>query len=153
MVSVGEFQTTIELFLSYLIILGLVSIYFLLFSFAYKSMCNANQIHCRFKDVFSVIIFSQIPYAIGLFILFPLELVIFGDYLFSINPTPFTIKGSIAYLFLVVEIGIILWSIFLTFKAFKAHSQSLTFSIVGTVSFVVLFWVLIYFCSVTIFTI
>lgn len=153
MVSVGELRTTIELFLSYLIILGSVSLFFLLFSFAYKSLCNANQIHCRFKDVFAVIIYSQIPYAIGLFILFPLELVIFGDYLFSMNPTPFTIKGSIAYLFLLVELGVVVWSIFLTFKGFKAHSQNRLFSILVTIGFVVLFWVLIYFCSVTIFTI
>lgn len=153
MLTVGEFQTTIELFLSYLIILGSVSLYFLLFSFAYKSLSNANHIYGRFKDVFSVVIYSQIPYALGLIILFPLELVIFGDYLFSMNPTPFTIKGSIAYLFLLVELSVMLWSIFLTFKGFKAHSQNRLFSMLVTISFVVLFWVLIYFCSVTIFTI
>jgi len=153
MISIGEFQTTVELLFSYLIILGLVCLYCIVFTLVYKILCHFNSIHFRFKDVFSLIIYSQVPYALGLIILFPLELVIFGDYLFSMNPTPFTIKGSIAYLFLVVEIGIILWSIFLTFKAFKAHSQSSTFSNLVTISFVVLFWTLLYFCSVIIFTI
>lgn len=153
MLTVGEFQSSIELFLSYLIILGSVCSYFLLFVFAYRFLCVLNSIHYRIKDVLSIIIYSQIPFALGLIILFPLELVIFGDYLFSLNPTPFTIKGNITYIFLVVEMGIILWSIFLTFKAFKTHSQNFIFSVLVTISFVVLFWVLIYFCSVTIFTI
>ena len=59
-----------------------------------------NNIPLRFKDTFALIIYSQIPYLFGLIILFPLELVIFGDYLFSKNPSPFTIKGTLAYLFL-----------------------------------------------------
>jgi hypothetical protein len=153
MISVGEFQTSIELFFSYLIILAVVSVYFLLFTMVYTIIGRRNKIHTRFKDVFSIIIYSQIPFVLALVVLFPLELVIFGEYLFSMNPTPFTIKGNVAYLFLLVEIGIVLWSIFLTFKAFSSHSQDRNLSIFVTISFVVLFWIIIYFCSVAIFTI
>lgn len=153
MVSVGEFQTTLELFFSYLIVLVSVLIFFIVFTFAYKALCIFQSVHFRFADIISLIIYSQIPFVFGLIILFPLELVIFGDYLFSINPSPFLIKGSIAYLFLVMELALILWNIFLTFLAFKVHSHNLILSTVVTISFVVLFWVLIYFCSVIIFTI
>jgi hypothetical protein len=100
----------------------------------------------------ALIIYSQIPVLFGLFILFPLELVIFGDYLFTLNPTPFVIKGNIAYFFLVLEIGLILWSIFCVVKAFMTQIQQLLFSLTSAIVFVVLFWTLIYFCSVFVFT-
>lgn len=152
MISVGEFQSTVGLQYSYLIVLGVIGIYFLLFSFVYKLLGNLSEINIRFKDTLALIIYSQIPVLFGLFILFPIELVIFGDYLFTMNPTPFVIKGNIAYFFLVLEIGLILWSIFLVIKAFMTQNQQLFFSLTSASVFVVLFLTLIYFCSVFVFT-
>jgi hypothetical protein len=153
MVSVGEFQSTIGLQYSYLIVLGVTIIYFLLFSFVHNSFGKMNEINIRFKDTLALIIFSQIPFLFGLLVLFTLELVIFGDYLFSLNPTPFTIKGSLTYFFLMIEIGLVIWSIFLVFKAFIAQSQQLFFSLISASVFIVLFWALIYICSLIAFTI
>jgi len=153
MLSVGEFQSTIGLQYSYLILFGIMIIYFLLFSFVYKFSGKSNEINLRFKDTLALIIYSQIPLLLGLFVLFPLELVFFGDYLFSMNPTPFVIKGSIGYLFFVLEIGLILWSIFLVIKAFISQSQQMFFSLISASVFIVLFWTLLYFCSLIVFTI
>jgi len=153
MLSIGEFQTTIGLQLSYLIVLGITLIYFIIFSLLHKLSSKRNEVNIRFKDTLALIIYSQIPFLFGLIILFPLELVIFGDYLFSLNPTPFIIKGTIAYLFLVIEIGLVIWSIFLVFKAFRTQAQNLFFSLTSASVFVVLFWTLIYFCSLIVFTI
>ena len=153
MISVGEFQSTIGLQLSYLIVLGITLSYFVIFSLLYKSLRKRNEVTIRYKDTFALIIYSQIPFLFGLFILFPLELVILGDYLFSMNPTPFIIKGSITYFFLAIEIGLVIWSIFLVFKAFLTQSQHFLFSLISASVFVVLFWTLIYFCSLVVFTI
>jgi hypothetical protein len=153
MISVGDFQSTVELLYSYLIVLGIIVIYFLVFSYLHKTFGKLNKINLRFKDTLALTIYSQIPFLFGLFILFPLELVIFGDYLFTTNPTPFVIKGSIAYFFLLLEMGVIIWSIFLVFKAFISQTQHLIFSLTSASVFVVLFWTLIYFCSVIVFTI
>jgi hypothetical protein len=153
MLSVGEFQSTIGLQLSYMIVLGITLIYFIIFSLIYKSLSKRNEINIRYKDTLALILYSQIPFLFGLFILFPLELVILGDYLFSMNPTPFIIKGSITYFFLAIEIGLVIWSIILVFKAFLTQSQHFLFSIISTSVFVVLFWTLIYFCSLVVFTI
>jgi len=153
MLSVGEFQSTIGLQYSYLILFGIMIIYFLLFSFVYKFSGKSNEINLRFKDTLALIIYSQIPLLLGLFALFPLELVFFGDYLFSMNPTPFVIKGSIGYLFFVLEIGLILWSIFLVIKAFISQSQQMFFSLISASVFIVLFLTLLYFCSLIVFTI
>jgi len=153
MMSKGEFQSTIGLQYSYLIVFGIVIIYFLLFTFLYKFFAKLNEIKVRFKDTFAIIIYSQLPLLLGLFILFPLELVIFGDYLFSLNPTPFIIKGNIAYFFLVIEVGLILWSIFLIIKGLITQSQQPSFGKISAFVFVVLFWTLIYFCSLIVYTI
>lgn len=153
MTSKGEFQSSIELHYSYLIVLGIIIVYFLLFASLYNLFNKLNEIDLRFKDTFALIIYSQIPLLLGLLILFPLELVIFGDYLFSVNPTPFVIKGNIAYVFLGIEIGIILWSIFLIFKAFATQSQQPVNAVISSSVFIVLFWTLIYLCSLFVFTI
>ncbi len=153
LVSVGEFQSTIGLQLSYLIVLGITLIYFIIFSLLHKSLSKRNEVFIRYKDTFALIIYSQIPFLFGLLVLFPLELVILGDSLFSMNPTPFIIKGSITYFFLAIEIGLVLWSTFLVIKAFITQSQQLSFSITSASVFVVLFWTLIYFCSLIVFTI
>lgn len=153
MVSVGEFQSTIGVQLSYLIVLGIILIYFIIFSFLHKLFSKKSEFSIRLRDTFALIIYSQMPFLFGLFILFPLELVILGDYLFSMNPTPFIIKGSITYFFFAIEIGLVLWNIFLVFKAFLTQSQQTLFGIASATVFVVLFWTLIYFCSLIVFTI
>ncbi len=153
MISLGEFQSTVELFYSYLIVFGITLIYFLLFSLCQKIIGKINDIDIRLKDSFSVIIYAQLPFLFGLFILFPLELVIFGDYMFSLNPPPFVIKGIISYLFLSIEVALLVWNAFLVYKAFKSQSNHSSFSLVSSFIFVVMFWILIYFCSTIVFTI
>ena len=152
-ITIGEFQSTIGLQISYLIVLGGTIVFFLIFSPLYNLIGRSNDISLRFKDTLSLIIYTQIPLIFGLIILFTLELVIFGDYLFSINPTPFVIKGFLAYLFFALECGTVIWSIFLLFKAFRAQSQSLSYSLTATVIFFILLSALLYFFSHFIFTI
>ena len=153
MLTMSDFRSTIGLQYSYLIVLGATLIYFVSFSILYTVVGKRNDIYLRFKDTFAIIIYSQIPYLFGLVLLFTLELVLFGDYLFSKNPTPFIIKGFLAYLFLILEVGIIIWSIFLIINAFLTQSQKKLFSIFTAITFTVLFWSLMYFCSIIVFTV
>ena len=153
MLTMSDFRSTIGLQYSYLIVLGATLIYFVSFSILYTVVGKRNDIYLRFKDTFAIIIYSQIPYLLGLVLLFTLELVLFGDYLFSKNPTPFIIKGFLAYLFLILEVGIIIWSIFLIIKAFLTQSQKKLFSVFTAITFTVLFWSLMYFCSIIVFTV
>jgi hypothetical protein len=152
-ITIGDFQSNVGLQISYLIVLGGTIAFFFIFSFFYNLIGRYYKIFLRFKDSLSLIIYSQIPLIFGLIILFTLELVIFGDYLFSINPAPFTIKGPIAYLFFVLEWGTIIWSIFLLFKAFRAQSQTLFFSLIATIIFFVMLSFLLYSFSLFIFII
>ena len=129
MVTIGKFESTVEIFLSYLIVHSSV----------------------RFKDTVALIIYSQIPFLFGLIILFTLELIIFGDYLFSTNPSPFIIKSTLAYLFSGLEVGIILWSFYLLFKAFCVQTFQKLFSLFASLTFFALLCLLIYFCSLFVF--
>ena len=153
MVSLGEFQSTMELFYSYLIVFGIISVFFLLFSLSQRIIGKMNDINIRLKDSFAIIIYAQLPFLFGLIILFPLELVIFGDFLFSLNPTPFIIKGVISYLFFALELTLVVWNAFLVFKAFHSQSHYYPFSLISSFTFIVLFWTLLYFCSIIVFTI
>lgn len=68
----------------------------------------------RIKDFFAVFSYSLTPQLIGLIILFTLEFIVFGEQTFTFNPSPFLIKKNFAYLFVVLELGIIVWNIFMT---------------------------------------
>jgi hypothetical protein len=152
MLSLGGFQSTISLHYSFLIMLGLTVIFFTGFSWLYTFTAK-NKSFISYKDTFAIIIYSQIPYAFGIIILFTLELVLFGDYLFSKNPTPFVIKGFFAYLFLLLELSTVVWSAILVLKGFLVQTKQKLFSIIASIIFFVLFCILIYFCSLFVFTI
>ena len=153
MLSLGNFNTRVELFYSYLVVSGVLLLFYLTFSFLYVKIGISINISLRFKDTFALIIYSQLPFVFGLLLLFALELIIFGDYLFSINPSPFIIKPALAYLFSGLEVLIIFWSVTLLFIAFKTQTHHKIFSIISSILFFVFFWLLIYLCSLMIFTI
>lgn len=68
----------------------------------------------RIKDFFAVFSYSLTPQLIGLIILFTLEFIVFGEQMFTFNPSPFLIKKNFAYLFLALELGIVIWNCFMT---------------------------------------
>jgi len=125
----GEFSSTVNLFTSYLIVLGSFLFLLLLFSSIIKIIAGSINIKTRFKDNLAVISYTQLPYIFALIILFPLELIIYGDYLFSLNPSPYTIKETIAILFTIVEVLIVCWSVLLSFFGFYTFSKNIIFSI------------------------
>ncbi len=82
--------------------------------------CRIIKVHSRFKDVFSVLVFSFFPSSIAIFLLYPIELTVYGKYLFSNNPYPFDIKENVFYVFIVFELFLIIWSFILQIKGLLA---------------------------------
>lgn len=117
-------ESTTALFLVYLI--SLTSFVFVLSVFTMLSslFLNKNSFIVRQKDIYSLAVYSGIPHIFAVVLLLPIELIVFGDYLFSNNPNPFQIKSTIAYIFLALEVGIILWSIFLNFISYSVLTLS-----------------------------
>jgi len=77
----------------------------------------------RIKDFFAAFSYSFIPQLFGLFILFVLEFIVFGEQMFTFNPSPFLIKKNFAYLFLSIELGITVWNIYLTKIFFSIYTD------------------------------
>ena len=115
------FEIAVILVLSFLLIFILAVIN----SFIEKSAGLTN----RTKDNFAIIIYSLIPHAFAVILLFPIELIMFGEYLFSTNPSPFAIKETIAYTMLVLECLTIIWSVFLLVIGNIVYTKSMVYSL------------------------
>ena len=153
MISLGEFVPTTGIVLSYVFILLATIVYLLLFSFL-TTVINRNlNISTRLRDNFSVLVYSLLPNIFGVIFLTIIELAMFGGYLFSVNPTPFVIKGFIAYMFAGAEVLFILWTIFLTFVAMRVQTNSILSGIIYTIVFYVCLYAILYLASMIIFTI
>ena len=153
MISLGEIFPATGIALSYLIIFAATVLYLLLFSLLMTFINSKLSMKNRFRDNFAVLVYSLLPNVIGVFFLIIIELAVFGGYLFSVNPTPFVIKGLIAYAFAGAEILLILWSIFLTFIALIVQTSSILNSLLYTIIFYGCLSFLLYFSSMFVFTI
>jgi hypothetical protein len=109
---------------------------------------KASGIKARFKDLFALFTFSLMPYSFAAIILFPVELIIFGNYLFSVNPSPFIIKSFFAWVLVSLEVLLILWSAFLTVTGTFAQTKSIKFSLINSLIFNIIVYSSIYFYSV-----
>jgi hypothetical protein len=114
----GNIDYNLKLVLIYFLIISLIT--FLSISFCAKTIIKIQKLNSRFGDIFSVITYSFIPYVIALIILYPSELAVYGNYLFSNNPYPFEVKETTFYVFLFFEFLLISWSIILHYNGFRA---------------------------------
>jgi len=138
-------------FLDYLLTLSFTVVILLLFSVLFKTISEKNGIQTRFPDNFSLFTYSFVPYTFSLIVLFPVELVLFGGYLFSYNPSPFQIKETLSYVLFAFEGLIIIWSIFLTISAIKVISNNFLYSFIFGILIHVLFYISLIFLSIGLF--
>lgn len=107
------------------IILTVIIFSSVLLLFIFKMLSVKN----RFKDILSVLLFGHIPVLFALIIFFPVELILFGNYQFTLNPSPFTLKPMAAYILLSIEIVMIIWSLILNYTGFYNLSKSKVLSV------------------------
>ena len=128
----------------YLVLVLILAAVFLLFSYLVTILNKRIGYESRVKDNYSIYFYSFLPHIFALIILFPLELVMFGEYLFSINPSPFALKEFIAYTLLILEILIILWSLFLTIMANYTQTKNILYSVIISIIFQSLLFFILY---------
>jgi Yip1 domain len=128
----------------YFLLAIIFSLILFLFSYLVTVLNKKLGYETRIKDNFSIYTYSFLPHIFALFILFPLELVMFGGYLFSSNPSPFDIKEFIAYTLAIMELLIIIWSFFLTIMANYTQTQNLIYSIIISIIFHSLLFFVLY---------
>jgi len=152
LVSLESFNPTTGLYLSYSIVLVSLTVFLILYSYCITFVNELLNIKTRFRDNFSVLVYSLIPNVFGIVFLFVIELVVFGEYLFSINPSPFVVKEFVAYLLAGAELSLIIWSVFLSYIAFRVQTNSMLLSIINTLVFNIFIAALLFFSSKYIFT-
>ncbi len=140
-----------NILLHFVIVIGVFVLLVVIYSLLFKYISAGFNNTTRFRDNFTILSFSFLPFIFGLIILFPIELLIFGSSLFSNNPSPFLLKESAAYVLLIMEILVIIWQIFLSTTAMYANSKSLSFSIITALIFNFIFYFLIYYSTIKVF--
>ncbi|MFZ0454539.1 MAG: YIP1 family protein [Ignavibacteriaceae bacterium] len=128
----------------YLVLAIILATVFLLFSYLVTILNKKLGYETRVMDNFSIYFYSFLPHIFALIILFPLELVMFGEYLFSRNPSPFALKEFIAYALFILEILIILWSLFLTIISNYTQTKNILYSIIISIIFQSLLFFILY---------
>jgi hypothetical protein len=137
-ISLGNFAV------GYLGLVLILTAVFLLFSYIVTILNKKIGYETRLLDNFSIYFYSFLPHIFALIVLFPLELVMFGEYLFSTNPSPFAIKEFIAYTLLILEILIVIWSLFLTLMANYTQTKNVLYSVIISIIFQSLLFFILY---------
>ena len=131
-------------FMDYLLVLTEFVIFLILFTFVFWYINKLISIETIIRDVFAIITYSFIPSIFALVSLFLVEIILFGSFLFSVNPSPLIIKPMLAYTLLVLEILVILWSAFLLALGFYTQTKLKLYSIVLSVIFFSLLLLILY---------
>jgi len=152
LITLGDFNPDVDIAFSYLIVFAAALIYFILFAYAGKIAWGIRGLKTRFKDDLAIIVYSQLLFTCSLLILFPLEILILGNYLFSVNPSPFQIKGTIAFIFFSAELLVIFWSFLLLFKGIHVSTKSVKATVLTTLIFILFLILIVIILSKIVFT-
>jgi hypothetical protein len=128
----GERHNTRNFLILILITTGYILLSAVISSFFYKKALSSKT---RFRDNLAIIIYSLLPYVFALVILLPFELILFGYTIFSVNPSPFVVKETLAYVMLSFEGLFIFWALFLSYMAFRRQSSDTGITIIFTFIF------------------
>lgn len=137
---------------NYFIVLISITLIISLFTILIKITNRLLNNITRAKDIFSILSYVLVTNIFALLILFPLELIFFGEYLFSNNPSPFLIKETAAYIMLVLEILLILWTLFFSIMALFTLTKRILYSVSLGISYVSMIFFTQYFLSFYLFT-
>jgi hypothetical protein len=151
LVSPNHILVAVDSIRSYLIVLLVTALIILVFSLLIKLTSQITNNVTRAMDIISILSYSLISNIFALVILFPIELIFFGEYLFSNNPSPFVIKETVSYILLVIELLMIVWTFFLTTMALYTLTKSLVYSISMGILFQLLLFTSQYLLSLYLF--
>ncbi len=112
--------TFIVIFFAFLLVLSLIL----------TVLNNILGLHTKFKNNYSILVYSFIPQIAATVILLPVEIALFREYWFTFNPTPLLIKPTVTYFLLAIEGIMVVWSWLLFIFATYAQSKNKIYSLV-----------------------
>ncbi len=78
------------------------------------------RVRIPFRSTAAFIAYALIPVVISVVFILPIELAVFGPYLFSDNPTPQFYKPAVFYLLTGLDALALIWTLFLYHKGFSS---------------------------------
>ncbi len=121
--------------LNILIVLITLSVILSLYSLLITIITSKTEARTRFYDNLAILTYSLTPQAIALCIIFPIEVVVFGSYTFSGNPSPFNIKPLPAYVLTGFEFLAMIASIYLAIIGLYCQTRSKLYGFLGGIIF------------------
>lgn len=137
--KIGADGASTSLLVSFAIILAITILVLSFYTLFHFLILKKNNKKLRLKDIYSITVYAFVPYLFGLFLVFPVELIVFGSTLFSNNPYVFHVKATPAYLLIGFEIILFIWSLVLIYKGHLVQSASKLYSLLSTLIFFVIF--------------
>lgn len=113
--NVGDILTDLISLVAYGVSFGLFlgPIFILFFSIFVKLVTLFNRTKVRFRNIYSVSSYALMPVVATVFSLLPIELLTFGVYMFSRNPSPYTLKPFSYVIILGLDGLCALWTVIL----------------------------------------
>lgn len=117
-------------FLNLFIVIGLSFILLMLLAYIITNLNSVFGLDNRFRDNYSIIVYSFIPLLMSLVLLSPVHYALFGPYWFTYNPPPYIVKEVPAYILLFIEGLLTVWSLLLIIFGFYAQTKNKIYSVV-----------------------
>lgn len=127
-----------------LIIVGVSFILLMLLAFIFTKLNNVFGLENRFRDNYSIIVYSFIPLLFSLVLLSPVHYALFGQYWFTYNPPPYVIKEVPAYILLFIEGLLTIWSALLVIFGFYSQTKNKVYAIITGVFSIALIVLVLY---------
>ena len=149
-INAGELTNSLVRFLATGIMLGppLGILTVTVFSIACNIIARLAGTKISVKNCFAVTAFALIPTVISVILVLPLEIMTFGVYFFSKNPSPYLLKPTSYILLLILDGIFILWTLLLLVIGIKILSdRSYIYSVIVAccgIGFVSGFYYLLY---------
>ncbi|RJP59354.1 MAG: hypothetical protein C4543_06800 [Ignavibacteriales bacterium] len=132
-------------FINLLVIIGVSFVVLSLFSYLLTKINSLFSLLNRFRDNYSILIYSFLPLLMSLVILSPVHYALFGPYWFTYNPPPYIVKETEAYILLFIEGLLVVWGLFLVISGVHAQTNNKLYSIAVGCIFYVLLAALLYY--------
>lgn len=117
-----------------------------------KTIARLLRLRTRFRNVSAIIAYAAVPIAFSVIALLPIEILTFGKYFFSSNPSPYVIKPFSYTLLLMLDGICMAWSLRLYFLGNKVLYDSgtvtaLFVSAMSIVAYTGLIWIVLWAIS------
>lgn len=143
--QINSVQTS-YFFVNLLIVFGISFLLLAIVAYLLTKVNSLFGLRNRFRDNYSIIVYSFIPLLMSLVLLSPVHYALFGPYWFTYNPPPYIVKEVPAYILLFIEGLLTAWSLLLLIWGYYAQTRNKAYSaLMGIITYILIGTVLYFY--------